>query len=426
MNGQDSISRVTEDQLQMKSRTAGIWDVIVVGGGPAGAATATHLCGRGFHVLVLDREHFPRDKPCGEFINPAGVQALSRLGVLAEVEANWPAAISGWEIHPQGGPSFRASFSPGVTGLGLPRTALDTLLLDQARGRGAEVWTGVQVLDVLRGASGAVMGVRMRESDGEEHEIRARIVVGADGLRSVVVRRLDLLSRAPNLRKVALTAHLRTTRDLSGLGRFFMHGSMYIGVAEVGAGLLGVAVVVSGEEVQRVAGQPEEYFDGAIAREPFFAETQRIEPVIATGPFDWPTRCAVHDGAVLVGDAAGYYDPFTGQGIYRALRGAELAAPVIDQVLRNGDVSAAALLPYESAQRRSFAPGVRLQRVIEAVLSRPRAMRAVARALAARPSVADALLAATGDVAPVGSLLDPRVLLPALLTRGSNRGGSAA
>jgi flavin-dependent dehydrogenase len=361
-------------------------------------------------VLVLDREHFPRDKPCGEFINPAAVQALARLGVLGTVKAQQPVAIRGWALHPYRAPSFRASFAPGIGGIGLPRRVLDALLLDHARERGAEVRTGVQVLDVVRAGGDRITGARARDSAGREHEIAARLVVGADGLRSVIVRRLGLLRRTPRLRKIALTSHLRTSRDLGGYGRFLMHGNMYIGVAEVGAGLLGVAVVASREEMQHVAGRPDEYFDCALAREPLFTDAERVEAVMATGPFDWPTRCAVADGALLVGDAAGYYDPFTGQGIYRALRGAELAVEALDRALRGGDVSAAALLPYDRAQRRAFTPGVRVQYLIEAFLSRPRAMGMASRLLAARPALADALLAVTGDISPVRSLLGPRML----------------
>jgi geranylgeranyl reductase family protein len=387
------------------------WDAVVVGGGPAGAATAAHLSGRGFKVLVLDREEFPRAKACGEYVNPAAVRALARWGVLNALQAHPVARIRRWALHAPDAPTLHAVLPDNAPGLGMQRTVLDSVLLDRAVQSGAEARTGMRVLDLIRSGTGRVGGVRVREPDGGEREIRARLVVGADGLRSIVVRRLDLLRRQPRLRKVALTSHLRRDSDPDACGRFFLQRDRYIGAAPVGDGILSVALVVFGEEAPRVAGGREEYFDRVIAGEEFFAGTERLGQVIATGPFDWPTRSAVADGALLVGDAAGYYDPFTGQGIYRALRGAELAAEVADRALRSGDVSAAALLPYERAQRRTFAPGVRLQHAIEAFISRPRLYGLAARLLAARPALVNALMAATGDSAPIRSLFDPRLLL---------------
>jgi flavin-dependent dehydrogenase len=132
--------------------------------------------------------------------------------------------------------------------------------------------------------------------------------------------------------------------------------------------------------------------------------------VLATGPFDWPTRGAVIDGAAVVGDAAGYYDPFTGQGIYRALRGAALLAETADAALRAGDLSSEALAPYEQARRSAFAPGTRLQRLIEVFISRPRLLGAMAERFRRSPELADALVAVVGDLQPVRSLWAPRTL----------------
>jgi geranylgeranyl reductase family protein len=387
------------------------WDAVIVGGGPAGAATAAHLSSRGYGVLVLDRETFPRAKACGEYVNPAAVEALARWGVLSALQRHPSAQIRRWEVHDADARGIRAELPNGATGLGVQRTVLDSVLLDRAARSGAEVRTGIQVQNLVRAPDGRVSGVRVREPDGNGGEIRARLVVGADGLRSVVVRRLDLLKRPPRLQKVALTAHVQCDRGPHESGLFLLRRTRYVGAAPVGGAVFNAAVVVSGDELQRVAGNREEYFDQALAGEPFFEGAQRLDEVIATGPFDWPTRSAVADGALLVGDAAGYYDPFTGQGIYRALRGAELAVEVIDRALRSGDVSAPALMPYERAQRRAFAPGVRLQHVIEAFISRPRMFGVAARLLTARPALANALVAATGDIAPVRAVLDPRLLL---------------
>ncbi|HEX2078404.1 MAG TPA: FAD-dependent monooxygenase [Longimicrobium sp.] len=404
------------------------WDAVVVGGGPAGSATAALLAADGWRVLLLDRARFPRRKPCAECINPAGVAVLRRLGVLDRVMDAAPATLHGWRLLSDGGPSFLGRFPDGVHGIALPRDTLDAILLDHARTAGAEIRTGVKVTDLVRddgggstspgrsggggslsgrrgrapgAASGAVRGV---VADGEE--IHARIVVGADGLRSIVLRRLGLLARPPRLRKLALTAHVRGIGEMGGCGRVQARGAGCVGVAEVGGGVANVTVVVPAAQAHEVGGDRNAYFDAAL-RECGFTEAERVEDVLATGPFDCPVRRAVADGALLVGDAAGYYDPFTGQGIYRALRGAELAAAAIGAALRAGGTSAAALMPYERARRRAFGPGERFQRVVEAFVSRPRLYRAVAGRFARRPALADAMVQVTGDVRPVQSLLRP-------------------
>ncbi|HEX6369040.1 MAG TPA: FAD-dependent monooxygenase [Longimicrobium sp.] len=379
-------------------------DAIVVGGGPAGSASAALLAADGWRVLVIDRARFPRRKPCAECINPAGVAALRRLGALDRVMEAAPARLDGWRIASDSGPSFLGRFAAGVHGIALPREALDAILLDHARDAGAEVREGIKATDLLRGDDGRVRGV---VAGGEE--IAGRIVIGADGLRSIVLRRLGLLARAPRLRKLALTAHVRGLPDMGGCGQVRARGRGCVGIAEVGGGLANVTVVVPAEQAHEVGGHADAYFDAAL-RECGFLDAERMDDVLATGPFDCPVRSAVADGALLVGDAAGYYDPFTGQGIYRALRGAELAAAAIGAALRVGDTSAAALMPYERARRRAFGPGERLQHVVEAFVSRPRLLRWAARRLDRRPQLADAIIHATGDVHPVRSLLRPRLI----------------
>jgi flavin-dependent dehydrogenase len=246
------------------------------------------------------------------------------------------------------------------------------------------------------------------QGDGGEREIAARLVVGADGLRSVVLRRLGLLRRRPKLRKLALTAHVAGFDGVPGRGEVHVSGrGACLGIAPVGGGLANVTVVVPGERSGEVSGDAEGYFDAALERYGF-GGLRRVDEVLATGPFDCPVRSAVADGALLVGDAAGYYDPFTGQGIFRALRGGELAADAASAALRAGDVSARGLAAYERARRRAFGPGERMQRVVEAFVSRPALFSAVSRRFTARPSLGDAVIRVTGDVSPVASLFTAR------------------
>lgn len=382
-------------------------EVVVVGAGPAGSATAARLAEAGHDVLLLDRAHFPRRKPCAECVNPAGVAALRCLGAWDAVSAAAHAPLDGWHIAALGGHGFDGGFPEGTRGIAIPRETLDAILLHHAGDRGAEVRTGVQVVDLLRDARGAVAGVRVRDEDGER-EIGARLVVGADGLRSVVLRRLGLLLRRPKLRKLALTAHVAGFGGSPGRGEVHVSGpGACLGIAAVGGGLANVTVVIPGERAGEVSGDPAGAFDAALTAYGF-GGLRRVDDILATGPFDCPVRSAVADGALLVGDAAGYYDPFTGQGIYRALRGAELAAAAAGAALRAGDTSARALAPYERARRRAFAPGERMQRVVEAVVARPGLLSGIGRRFTARPALADAVIRVTGDVSPVRTLFTPR------------------
>jgi geranylgeranyl reductase family protein len=382
-------------------------EVVVVGAGPAGSATAARLASAGHDVLLLDRADFPRRKPCAECVNPAGVEALHRLGAWDAVAAAGHAWLDGWRIAPLGGGGFDGSFPDAVRGIAIPRETLDDVLLRHAASRGAEVRTGVRVVDLLRDAAGAIAGVRVQGDDGER-EIAARLVVGADGLRSVVLRRLGLLRRRPKLRKLALTAHVAGFEGVAGRGEVHVSGrGACLGIAPVGGGLSNVTVVVPGERSGEVSGDADGYFDAALERYGF-GGLSRVDEVLATGPFDCPVRSAVADGALLVGDAAGYYDPFTGQGIFRALRGGELAADAAGAALRAGDTSARGLAPYERARRRAFGPGERMQRVVEAFVSRPALLSAVSRRFTARPALGDAVIRVTGDVSPVASLFTPR------------------
>jgi flavin-dependent dehydrogenase len=380
----------------------GLWDAIVVGAGPAGAATAARLAERGHRVLVVDRKVFPRPKPCGECISPAALRAIRRLGAGELVMAQPHAVLEGWRIVPASSAPFEGRFPETEFGIAIARERFDSALLAHARRAGAEVRTGVRVVDLLRDG-GRVTGVRALEG-GRSVELGAAVVVGADGLRSAVSRRAGLVRRTPRLRKIALTAHMRGTRVSGRAGELRVLPWGCVGIADIDAALTNVTIVVGGTEARGIAAGRDAYFDAVVRRTEGLADARRVSEVLSTGPFDWPIRSAIAAGVLLVGDAAGYYDPFTGQGIYRALRGAELASEVLDAAISAGDVSHAALRMYESGRLRAFRPGERLQRVIEAVVSRPRLLALAAARLRRNTALADRLIAVTGDLAPIAAL----------------------
>ena len=403
-------------------------EVVVVGAGPAGAVTALLLARAGRDVVMLDRADFPRPKPCGDCLSAETGALLGRLGLLEPVRACHPAELEGWRIHAPGGGSFEVRFREigGERGappaaLSLPRERLDTVLVSAAVDAGARFVPGARVTEPLDGPPGVVG--RMR--GGDPFEARARLVVAADGLRSVLVRRHGLLRRSARLRKVSLTAHIAGVRADPALGQMHSADGLCAGLAAVTAAgdLWNVTLVADADRFGREVGaDPQSFFVRAVERFPALRERVDGAELCATlllgsGPFDAPVRRPVADGLALVGDAAGYFDPFTGQGIHHALAAAELLAPVADAALRRrgGSIVAGDLAVY-ARQRARLLRGTRaLQRVVDEVLRRPALADAAIGRLAKSPAAARTLLAATGDVVPPVALLSPRVVASLLV-----------
>ena len=404
------------------------WDAIVVGGGPAGAATATFLARAGASVLVLERARFPRAKPCSEYLSPATTAVLERLGggVLEEIERVPHAKLYGMKVIAPNGSTMCGRFaaahgypSPRPYSFALARATFDTILLCAAERAGAVVREGVTVQDVVFEGR-AVAGVVGRSGNGERETAKARVVVGADGLRSVVARRLGL-ARTSLPRRIAFTAHVADVAGVDEMGELHVSDVGYVGLGPIGAGITTVALVVPLAALHRRRGAPS-------IRASFFAELGRfpglagrfdpkrlVREVLTTGPFARWSRRSVADGggALLVGDAADFFDPFTGQGIYSALAGAELAAACLLPALARGvsePIPAANLQPYTRARRREFAGKWLFERLIGLGVGWPALTDRVVRRLARRPDLADLVVGAAGNIVPARRALAPGVL----------------
>lgn len=380
------------------------WDVVVAGAGPAGSATARLLALAGARVLLLDRARFPREKPCSEYLSPESTRVLARLGsdVLDAVIAAAPARLTGMKVVAPSGTAVVGRFE--TFSYALPRTTFDTILRDGAEAAGAEVREGVKVEDLIY-ADGSVAGVVARDvSSGIRDAYRARVVVGADGLRSVVARRLGRVVRTPPYR-VAFTAHVAGVHGVHELGEMHVGRRGYVGMGPIGGGITTVALVLPRAD----AGRGSDFFTelnrfaGVAGR---FDARRIVRPVMATGPFVRWSRRAAAPGAVLVGDAADFFDPFTGQGIYSALRGAEVAAGAILDRLATG----ASLQAYVRARRREFTGKWLLERLIGIAVGWPALIERAVGRMVRRPELADLLVRATGNCIPARSALAPAVL----------------
>lgn len=385
------------------------WDAVVVGAGPAGSATALLLARAGARVLLLDRARFPRDKPCSEYLSPESTRVLARLGggALDTVAAAAPARLRGMRVVAPSGASVTGRFAASRFSFALPRTRFDAILRHAAEAAGADVREGTRVEELIY-ERGAVGGVVARTGDGTRDTYAARVVVGADGLRSIVARRLGVL-RTSFPRRVAFTAHVAGARDVTDVGEMHVGSERgaYVGLGPIGEGVTTVALVLPARAARRGARFFEELerFPRLAGR---FDRRRVVRRVLATGPFaQWSRRpVAPGGGALLVGDAADFFDPFTGQGIYTALRGAELAAAAVITVLAGG----AGLEGYARARRREFAGKWLLERLIGLAVGWPALVERAVRRLARRPHLADLLVGATGNCLPARAVLTPGVL----------------
>jgi 2-polyprenyl-6-methoxyphenol hydroxylase-like FAD-dependent oxidoreductase len=396
--------------------------VLVVGGGPAGSATATFLANAGLEVTLVDRAHFPRPKPCAEYLSPEASRVLQSLGVLEAVERAGAAQLSGMRVRAANGAVIDGAFAAAHgfrgfrdRGLALRREVLDALLLSRARDAGTDVHEGVSLESLAPAPRGRGWEVVVRQ-EGERRTMRADLVIGADGLRSRVARRLGVSRRARWPRRIAFVAHFRGVAGMGEKGEMHVERDGYLGLADVGAGLTNVALVVPTARARAAAADPDAFVRAWIAGRPHlvprFAHAERVTPVRATGPFAVRSTRAWAPDAVLVGDAADFHDPFTGEGIYAALRGGELAAPfALDAArARTAGASAHALAAYERARRSAFGGKWRVERLIGLAVGVPALMNHAARVLARRTDLADLLVGVTGDFVPAREVLRPGVL----------------
>lgn len=394
-------------------------DVLVVGGGPAGASCAAFCARAGLRTVLIDRSVFPRDKPCAEYLSPEAARDLDALGVLGDVEAAGAVRLTGFRLVSDDGRDVSGRYA-GATpftpfrpfGLALPRRTLDPIVLGAARAAGADVREGV-ILQQLVVARGRVAGAVVRSAAGPE-QISADIVVGADGLNSRVARQLGLARRG-RPERLAIVAHLEGLAGCSDLGEMFAADGWYVGLAPIGAGLVNVAMVVPAEEAPAIGRGATEFLLRRLASIPELCRRggriRVARPAMITGPFARRAESPVADGALLAGDAADFYDPFTGEGIFAALRGGRLAADAIARALASGRTDRAALAPYARARRKAFLGKWVLERVVGLGATRPALMRRFTRQLSRHGHVADLWVGAAGDHVPVRALFSPRHLL---------------
>ena len=392
-------------------------DVIVVGAGPAGAATAILLAEHGLDALVLERGARARPKICGEYLSPEAGRVLDRLGVLKKLDSGGAATLVGMRITAPDGTTLTGRYRAVDVyrpyrehAIGVSRAIIDGALAERLRGLPVDVRDGVRVTDVIV-EHDRVVGVRAVDATGAAQTYRAPVVVAADGRTSVVAQRLGC--RHPHrLSRMALVTYVSGVEGCRDFGEIYVDPPDYAILNPLAADRVNVSLVVPLAHAAPWSSRLEDFFVARVRQLPHLARrlagARREAPLQAMGPLAYRVTRAREGGVLFVGDAAGFYDPFTGEGIFTALRGAELAVETVVRALRAGDVSAVALAAYERARRATFADKERVTRGLQVLIGHRRLANLAARWLSKRPAALDALLGVIGDFVPPRAL--PRLL----------------
>jgi menaquinone-9 beta-reductase len=378
-------------------------DVLIVGAGPAGTTAGLVAARAGARVRIVDRATFPRDKLCGDTVNPGTMAILRRLGVSADIERRG-LRVGGMILTGERGVSVEGRYPEGASGYAMVRRDLDSVLLAHAVAAGCQFEPGVAVQRVVvddsggrRVATGVAVG-----GNGQIRTLSAPVVIAADGRRSAIVWGLGLARHPRRPRRWAIGAYFENfapgvigvrppgfelsseprqggVRPHGGswtLGEMHVRRNCYIGVARVPGGLTNVCLVKPSGPADADLRDPSALLLRELVDDPLLREraagARFAGPPVVLGPLAVDVDPASFDGLLLAGDAAGFIDPMTGDGLRFAVRGGELAADAALDALARGWTGVHARLA--AARRRAFAGKWRFNRALRALVASPRAV----------------------------------------------------
>ena len=348
--------------------------ILIVGGGPAGSACGILLAQAGLHVTICEKASFPRDKICGECINPRNWTYFELLGIADQLRFLNLNRINSFRVANSSG-SFvggQISAKPATPFFSIARSLFDTILLDQARAVGAEVYEGTPVRELFwQNGWHVIVGTA-----GSLRMLRADILIGADGRNSIVARKIShfykrlVIGRSRTStqnNRVGVQWHTNCQPMIGSSVEMFLFRSGYCGVVNLDGGQANVALVTTPEVAQLVKTDFPTFLDKTVFSNQSARERLQflnpISQVLTAAPITPTSHRTSHPCAYLIGDARRTLEPFTGEGIYFALQDGVAAAMRIMQ--KAGQETSR--VPFWS--NHVYSPVLRRPRLAEALVS---------------------------------------------------------
>jgi len=343
----------------MKNTQANTYDLIIVGAGPAGSAATLYASKHGLKTLLVDKESFPRDKICGDALSGKSVAVLRELNLLEETQ-NLPGAhIQSIVFSSPDHASFRidlakTSLKNIPKGFVIRRKNFDAFMFDKAKQAATNTLENFTVTDLII-EDGYVCGIKGKEKgNNQEQSFRSNIVLGADGYKSIVARKLGLYEHDPKHWVVALRCYYKNVADLTDqielhyvdevIPGYFWIFPLENGYANVGIGMLHEYIKRQNVDLKKTL---EETINSTYFRERFKEAEPLEKPVGWNLPVGSKRRKSYANGLMLLGDAAGLIDPFTGEGIGNAMYSAKYAIQKALDAQKANDYSEQFLSQFE-------------------------------------------------------------------------------
>ncbi len=355
------------------------FDIIIVGGGPGGSTAAMMSARKGLKTMLVEKAKFPRDKVCGDAISGKSINILRDLNLLDEIELIPQLRANGVLFSSPKGESINIRFrskTPGehLHGYVCQRMEFDNFLFEHARSEAQLCMDGFKITELLMD-NNQVVGIRgIPPGDKEATDYRAKVVIGADGYKSFVARTLGIYSYDSAHTLVALRAYYHNVSDMTdfieihyvkeSLPGYFWIFPLPNGLANVGIGMRHVDIKKHDIDLNQAL----ENIMKSATFAPRFVGAELVDKIkgwnLPTGSIFRPNYA---DGALLVGDAAGLIDPFTGEGIGNAMLSAEIAVNVAAAAIAEGNTGRQRLSEYDSLLKKEIGSELslsyRLQRI---------------------------------------------------------------